>query len=232
MGTYMPVATANTTTYTGYITAGSGSYTIVRQDEVWDAWRNMTTGTGTGTITIPMQYEMVWNEWVTDDERRRRTEEMQQQRRDLMQQERERRSRDELERAQRLEQLEAAHQRGLELFKMLLTPEQRQELARDLRVTVRGNAGGLYQIDCHGRSVHGNIHATDEHGCRLGNLCVAPGMRDRLDDGRLRTMPTSDGWVGQLLSIRHNEEELLAKANWSFQQQCRHPEVPVIGQAA
>jgi hypothetical protein len=49
------------------------------------------------------------------------------------------------------------------------------------------------------------------------------------DDGAL---PTADGWVGQVLALRHNEAELLVKTNWSNVQQCRQPDVPILERAA
>jgi hypothetical protein len=44
-------------------------------------------------------------------------------------------------------------------------------------------------------------------------------------------LPTPDGWVGQLMAIRHNELELIRKANFSHHGQCQHPDVPVLGAA-
>jgi hypothetical protein len=52
----------------------------------------------------------------------------------------------------------------------------------------------------------------DEHGCVLGRVCVAPGMYDGDADAYL---PLADGWVGQYLALKFNEEALRATGNWS-----------------
>lgn len=98
---------------------------------------------------------------------------------------------------------------------------------RDVLV-VRGSEGGLYEIDIsQGRGVHGNIVEIDEHGCRLGTICVAPRMY--LEDG---VMPLSDGYIGQYLAIKHKEGEFRETGNWSYRRECQQPNVPILGERA
>ena len=120
-----------------------------------------------------------------------------------------------------------AEDRAEALLLSLLTEEQTMEFIDQGTITVRGNMGGLYRINARG-GVHGNIRAIDDHGCHLGSLCVQPQMYSHVDGAAL---PTSDGFVGQLLAIRFNETAFLEKANWSGRMACRHQGVPILGAA-
>jgi hypothetical protein len=115
--------------------------------------------------------------------------------------------------------LTGAQDRAMGLLLALLTPEEREYHATHDEFLVIGHSGRRYLIGKHG--VHGNIAEVDEHGCRLGRVCVAPGMYDRQANLYL---PLADGWVGQYLAIKHNEEELRRVGNWSGLHPCRRPE--------
>ena len=88
---------------------------------------------------------------------------------------------------------------------------------------MRGSDGGLFVIEL--RGVHGNIREVDEHGCVLGRVCVAPGMYDHEYGVAL---PTPDGWVGQYLAIKADEQSLRRTGNWSGRRACQHPDVPML----
>ena len=109
---------------------------------------------------------------------------------------------------------------------MVLSEAEKQYRAEhNGRILVRSQNGNLYEIDTNYGGVHGNIVKVDEHGCQLGRLCVAPGMYDNR-----AALPLEDGYVGQYLALRFNEDDLLAKANWSGRRECRNPGVPILGQ--
>ena len=206
------------------ISAATIQINSITADRVWTGWINTTTGTQTITGDV------AWNHWnsLTPQVYRQAVTRLSPE--DLAQRERERASRDALRRAQETERLERrlmAHSRALELLDMILTPDQREERIRDQRITVVAPSGRRYEVETHRETVHGNIVEVDAHGCRLRRGCVAPGMYG--DDGAL---PTPDGWVGQVLALQHNEEELLAKTNWSHVQRCHQPDVPILGRVA
>ena len=116
-----------------------------------------------------------------------------------------------------------AQERALVLFESLLTKEERRhwKLMHKKAVRVRGENGTLFEIRTQD-SVHGNVTEVDEHGCRLGSVCVAPSMLDKATNLHL---PLADGWVGQLLCIRHNLADFRAKGNWSFRRECAQQRV-------
>ncbi len=128
------------------------------------------------------------------------------------------------------QQAAGARERARELLDMILTPEQklyREE--HNGEVLVVAQSGKLYVVDTEYHGVHGNIWETDEHGCKLRTLCVAPDMHHHHDGIRMG-MPLEDGFVGQILALRFNEAELLKKANYSGgSRKCRVPDVPILG---
>jgi hypothetical protein len=217
-------------TNVGTVAATTTAAWTVTRDEMWNAWVqvNQATTTTTGRVRYdftPYQ-QQVWANWNTDwIQVQARADEIA--RADREQRAREARNRERLRQEQverAAEQYAQAHETALELFLSLLTEEQRADWAQDESCTVRGSEGGLYEIRSGG--VHGNISQIDEHGCRLATLCVAPRM---YEDDRYRTvLPTPDGWVGQLLAIRHNEGELKRVANYSYRRECQNPGVPIL----
>jgi hypothetical protein len=171
-----------------------------------------------------------WERWERMYVRERMTEEEAlaqaehlRQLQDQAQQRREEASRRRLAEAERLE---GAHQRGLALLEMLMTPEERVFWETRQELMVRGSDGGMYVIEQ--RGVHGNVRQVDEHGCLLGRVCVAPNMYDR--EERL-ALPLSDGWVGQYLAIKHDEATFRERGNWSSLRECTRPEVPILRSA-
>lgn len=126
--------------------------------------------------------------------------------------------------------LEKAPERAEELLEMILTPAERLHRENTGKVIVKGgDTGQLYIVDTTYYGVHGNVRETDEHGCHLSTLCVAPDMRHQTEDGDHYGMPLADGFVGQILSIKHNETEFRAKANFSARRSCSQPSVPILG---
>jgi len=234
--TITPYITTGTITTASSLTINTTGWTNVTRDEIWNSW---TINTGGHDYRWTDEQAVVWDRWNTamrqvgeaarqavlpTQEALRVLEREVLRQRDVMQRQREEASRQRLAEAQaRQERADAAHDRALDLLRMLFTPEQLEQYEREFAVTVRGSDGGLYELRCDG-GVHGNISEVDEHGCRLANLCVSSAMYDE-EHGAL---PTPDGWVGQLLAIRHNEGSLRRNANFSMRRECRHPEVPVL----
>lgn len=139
---------------------------------------------------------------------------------------REEQSRRELAQAQKRE---GAQKRALELLKMILTPEEKLIWENTGNIAVRGSDGGLYEIDTGYGGVHGNVYEVDGHGCRLASLCAAPDMMDVDPELGRMSLPLADGWVGQYLTLKHNEREFTARANYGQRRECRHPGIPVLG---
>ena len=109
--------------------------------------------------------------------------------------------------------LPEASDRALALFLSLLTPSERQEWDRKATVTLTGSEGGVYQLATHGNSVTDNVYRIDPvTGARTGTLCAAPNMWPHGSSYGTRHLPIPDGWVGQLLALRYNENEFLRHA--------------------
>jgi hypothetical protein len=217
--------TPTTSTTTGTVTVTSWEDPAMAQ--TWFQWTS-----GTASTTQVFTHEQIWLAWHQSEALPVTGEQLQsqvdQELLDRRQREQEARSRRALaERQQREGLAVVAQSRSVELFQMLLDDEQRLQWAAAMSVDVRGSSGGLYRIEGHRETVHGNIVKIDEHGCQLARICVAPAMYD--DAG---TLPIADGWVGQLLAIRHNEEELKNHGNYSSFRRCQHPGVPILDQLA
>lgn len=221
----------------------SASYTITASTTTGTLtypWRTLplagTTLTGadfytaaTNTTYATVQYDQVWQEWNQMHIPVMRTAEQEEANRVRAQIEADRlqRVREEASRRRLAEQVRmiGAQDRALELLNLLVSPDERP---LDDLIQVRGSDGGLYRIEMHTGSVHGNVVQVDEHGCMLARVCVAPQMYDY--DAGLH-MPLADGWIGQYLAIKHNEAEFRARGNWSFRRECRHQDVPILGAA-
>lgn len=230
--------------WTGWVTTGSTTTTIrytdefiVRNNVVWNSWTGNATG---GNLYAPLHDE-IWAKWTVRDqqipaiaefasEERRRWEAERQAQRDADQARREAASR---RRLAAVPLLEKAGERAEELLNLVLTPEERlYRENNDGRVLVRGPSGQLYIVDTRYKGVHGNVWETDEHGCKLATLCVAPQMVHKDEHGDQYSIPLADGYVGQILSIKGNEEEFRRKANFSYRRECTQPNVPILGQQA
>lgn len=206
--------------------------TTMTGGDVWYQWNQpYTTAT---TTTTP--YTTTWQQWnqttvqLKDALRRtgeavgrtaeelaamrQQAEEQAERARDAIQRANEERSR--LRLAER-ERKAGAQERALALFLDLLTPEERASYEENggASVKVRGQGGTWFRMVLD--AVHGNIYETDEHGCRLGSVCVAPAM---LDVAANLYMPLADGWIGQLLAIRHDLAHFRQKGNWSGVRPC------------
>lgn len=241
-----PSATYDTVEYvneTWYTTTAMTYYptTTYATTTTGDQWlRPMATTTATATAAFNPQ---VWRQWVDDlqtaagpfaeamrrtgvqvaelaeitREQREALERRRQEDLDAAQQRREEASR---RRLAEQERKAGAQARASGLFAMLLTPEELDYWEGHGRneVQVRGQGGTLFLIETVD-GVHGNVTEVDEHGCRLGNVCVAPDMYDQQVDTYL---PLADGWIGQLMAIRHDLEHFRARGNWSRVRGCSH----------
>lgn len=237
-GWHLP-ATTSTNTYLyalkmepqiSYTTA-----TYATPDNTWNHWV-----TGTSATTTYIQNPQVWERWMTApqpseaDRLRREAYRLELLERDRRQQEwrdacQLRAEADSRRRLELEDRLEHADKRAQELLWLVLSPEQRLAYQEDGNIPVMGSEGGLYVVQTryYGKSVHGNIIKTDEHGCRLGRICIAPGMRDAG-----YRIPAEDGFLGQILAIQHDEEEFKRVGNWSDHRPCQHRDVPILGTPA
>ena len=222
--------TVNMTALTNATTTTGGVMTRwydAQQAQTWYRWAG-TNGTTT-RYTITDEARVIWEGW--NDQYRPTEIQMvrQEVQADVEQRAREMESRRRLLEAQRLKRQEdriVAEARAIELLRMILDPAQVLEMEQDQQVTVHAPSGRRYRVSMAG-GVHGNIVELDEHGCPIQRGCVAPAMYDGNE-----ALPTADGWVGQILALRHNEEELRAKTNWSERRRCQQPDVPILGRAA
>lgn len=187
---------------------------------------NYTWTTGARITYNPVQQE-VWKQWDQIYTRERETE-AQAEARLFAEQER----RDQHQRwveeasARRLAEqarIAGSHERGLQVLDMILTAEERMYRLEHQELMVRGSDGGMFVIE--ERGVHGNVRETDEHGCLLGRICVAPRMFDH--EAGL-ALPLADGWVGQYLAIKHQEAVFRTTGNWSGVRDCQHPDVRLL----
>lgn len=213
-------------------------YTI--QDNTWREWTAIQRQWITGaTITATGGY--VWPRWIemghaaenaagairqmgqTAEQMSEEMRLLRQRQEDARQARREAENRERLAREKRQK---GARERASELLDMVLSDAEKAYMDdHHGRILVRSQHGHLYEIDTRYGGVHGNITRVDEHGCILGRLCVAP----RMYDGH-QALPLEDGYVGQYLALRFNEDDLLAKANWSGRRECQNPGVPILGQ--
>lgn len=204
-----------TTTTTNYrITTGNTA--------TWNRWINSTTTTG---ATIHYDTNYTWTQWdgLAHEAVRYPVHEPYVPTQEELDAAQRRREEESARRLAAQRQLAFAEDRAMELLRSLLTEEQAAQVEHNGEIWVDGSAGGIYVIETGAGRVHGNIRAVDAHGCVLGRLCVQPSM---YDGGG--AMPIADGFVGQLLAIRHNERALLEKANWSGQRACQQPNVPIL----
>lgn len=204
-------------------TTTSGTTGGATFDLMWQRW--ITTSTAT---SFTVNANTVWTDWVDAESRTSlAVAQLEQQEAELEQQRREYESRCQLQREQeqqRRTQRQAAEARARELLPMVLTADQLVEYETHQQVTVQAPSGRRYVVRMDDY-VHGNICEVDEHRCRLASMCVAPAMYERYDEGDTRglqrSLPLMDGWIGQILALTCNEEELLAKANRSMVRPCQ-----------
>lgn len=221
------IGTANQTVWLRWMysqTTGTGSSITMSEtaNGVWANWNDITYST---TTTFTNFRDAVWGAWQQQPATPApyRTPEEIQADADAAQARREEASRRELAaRAARAE----AEDRAMELLMALLTEEETRHFIEHDEIQVRSEHGNLYVIEK--RGVHGNIRQVDEHGCLLGRICVAPRMRDE----QQRTLPYADGWIGQYLMLKHDEDLIIGRGNWSFRKPCQHPQVPILAVAA
>lgn len=223
---YATSASTTTATYTSYF----------QGNQVWNGWieANEATRLVTYTYATPIQ-QHVWDRWEvihreTEEEARRREQRDAEYAAELQRRADERQALREEESRRRLALMEkkaVAEARAGELLELLLTPEEKEYRARHHEIMVRGNAGGMYIIELH-ESVHGNVKHIDEHGCLLGRICVQPAMSEYDEAGRHHALPLADGWVGQYLAIKFQEEVMRTTGNWSHRRVCQHQNVPVL----
>lgn len=209
---------------------------VTYQTNVWQSW--ITAGTTTMTAPYTVQGAETWgrwnNQWNETEAHRIAREEQQLQheaeRRVWLDEQQRRREAESRRRLALQPIIDNAENRAQELLRMILTPEQLVQYEASGDVTVRGSDGGLFvvQTQYYGRSVHGNIYETDEHGCQLARVCVAPRMTGEIE-GLRYSLPITDGHIGQILSIQHDEAGFRTAGNWSDWRRCQHPNVPILG---
>lgn len=193
----------------------------IAANNIWYAWAGNTANIYLNTVTYSTTANTVWQGWQNGPitPAPYRTPEEIQADNDRLQAQREENSR----RALAAQQVRAqAEDRAMELLHVLLTDEEMRHYLEHDEIQVRSQHGNLYVIEK--RGVHGNIRMVDEHGCRLGRICVAPKMWDE----ESRTLPYADGWIGQYLMLKHDEDLIIGRGNWSQRGVCQHPDVPIL----
>ena len=194
-------------------------------NSIWLGWATNTTTASYNTYTAMTYQDMIWHGWQNTPitPAPYRTPEEIQADADAAQARREEASRRQLAAKQARA---AAEDRAMELLHTLLTEEEMRHYVEHDEIQVRSQHGNLYVIEK--RGVHGNIRQVDEHGCLLGRICVAPKMYDE----DCRTLPYADGWIGQYLMLKHDEDLIIGRGNWSRRADCQQPNVPILRAAA
>jgi len=203
----------------------SGTTSTTTTSLVWNNWIGTSTVTNSTNTTYLTTADTIWGLWQTGPitPAPYRTPEEIQADADAAQARREEDSRRRLAAQQVRAQ---AEERATELLHALLTEEEMRYYLEHDEIQVRSQHGNLYVIEK--RGVHGNIRQVDEHGCRLGRICVAPKMYDE----ERRVLPVQDGWIGQYLMLKHDEDLIIGRGNWSQRAECKHPNVPILERAA
>lgn len=167
------------------------------QTSVWYQWNLNTQTTTSTTFTLTP----IWNTWVdqTNFQYVQYTapplptaEEV---------------ARSEAERAEKEAQRIAARDRALMLFRESLTPEQLETFETDRVVHIHSRRGRRYRVHCRSLSARdayglGNIDVLDDQDVVTARLCAHP-----------MSLPDPDMWLAQLLSLEHNENEVIRVAN-------------------
>lgn len=127
--------------------------------------------------------------------------------------------------AKRSLERQAAHDRGLQLVEMVLSPEEREQWREEFCVDLH-KEGYSYRVwgspEWNRGSVSGNItiyqgnnYSSAQCQGDVVGLCVHPNMyADQRDEqGNPIYLPNSDGWACQIIAIKSDEDHLLAVAN-------------------
>jgi hypothetical protein len=168
--------------------------------DVWVTWNETATATPTASITT----EAVWGAWVvtTDSRRRGITYRVPAQVLDVTpyvptpEERAEQKRRDEVA----AEAKRIANEKAEALLKEILTPEERDEWTKQRTITVQAASGVKYKLL---PATHGNVRVLGRDGLPDATLCVFT----------TGNVPLADHLVTQVLMLRHDEKELLAKAN-------------------
>lgn len=168
---------------------------------IWQAWVNNTYSAA--TITTGSASSIIWQSWVEYDDTI--GQEARRAHRVVSEEERARWRARELELEAQAAQLRAkriaADARAEELLKLVLNPQQRDELARNNRFHVRVGAR-RYRVD---RGQHGNVKLLDDQDRVLESYCIQP-------KGGL---PDADAMAAQVLLLETDEATFLRVANVS-----------------
>ena len=118
---------------------------------------------------------------------------------------------------------------AMDLLVSILTPEERDafEANNCQAIEVVGSEGGRFVIDLTG--TQGNIRKLDEHGCQVGAACIAPAARlrgNRWTGEVYQPVGYGDSWLGQYLTIKHQERMVDEVGIWS-RYRCRREPQPV-----
>lgn len=181
--------------WSGTTTTGTAS------GDIWQLWVN--NACSVATVTAGTASFIVWQNWAeyvdTVGQEARR------QHRVISEEERARwRARErelEAQAAQLRVQRDAANAKAEELLKLVLTPQQREELARHNRFHVRVGPR-RYRVD---RGQHGNVKLLGERDEVVESYCIQP-------KGGL---PDADAMAAQVLLLETDEATFLRVANVS-----------------
>ena len=124
------------------------------------------------------------------------------------------------ERREERARVEAAADRGMELLRSVLNPEERHRFNETGEVRVTGQSGIEYQLlvpngrpparhDADNGGYVGNVVPMFQ-GHRMGRYCVH--LNERTHDRGVTI--TWDHFAGQVLGLKYNEAEFMAKANY------------------
>jgi hypothetical protein len=192
-----------------WVSIGTSSASL---DTIWNTWITATNSASNTTVTnltyTPITYAMDYGATARSTAeslqaaraaRAAQVEEAHEHYRRLQERE-----------AERVERRLAAEAAAAELFLFVLSPEERAQYQRDQHyVDIRGGETGLkYRIRLN-MGIVGNvsIYRGDRKIYRgdrkIASLCCHP--RD--------TLPQFDMFAGQVLAIKHEEKDFLAKAN-------------------
>jgi hypothetical protein len=204
----------------GPVTLQTGTYAytldpagyVTFTPQTWTTTTMYTAATNAGTLHARAEFAEYRDEYVRPLlQPRERTEEeiAAQAERDRVwrEQQAERRRHLDAAAAERAERLRVANERARDLMRAVLTDAQWEQFDTGQPITVRGSAGGLYQVVCNG--TNGNVRHIAEDGTTLATLCAHPYGYD----GDRRELPVTDLHAGQVLALQADEQGWLSRAN-------------------
>lgn len=194
--------------WTRWVTSGSTN-TYMYQQEI--TWQDTSTGTAIAASPGWQPARESPEDAAARVERERQALAEIEARRAQAREERRRHQEEERRRA------DEAHARAMELVLICMTPEERERYHATNRIIVTSNLGRMWEITQNGYEGNVNLvdpHHVDEDGQpdypMVARFCVHPKMYDSRSNERC---PTPDAWAGQILHLRHDEDEMIRLAN-------------------